>query len=342
MEGPSSCVFAWGPAAVGQKKLVVTGSAAGSEFSAQDIFTAPTGPSSPTNKKSLIIIHEAKIETGKLEKRAQLDVGSNRLERVKWVKSSHASAGANGLIIGQVSDGTVQVFSAEAMLANGLKEAAPAAPTPKPAEGAEGAAKPKPAPALRNPLLCTIRHPRGAVVTFDVSPNGAQVALAGPEAVLSVWNLEDPKKPTEAPLEHPANPAANLKASDIQYNPTRPEILAVSTHQGTVQLWTLTKPGKLWSQIQASGMVGFTCVAWSPVNPGELVVGTESSMHAGGMRGPPCAIQLWDFNRPGYDRLTRPKSVMDERHFGGIKSLSWSKLDPTMLVATDTDGQYVF
>ena len=325
MEGPSSCVCAWGPVfhAGGKKRIMMAaGSASGSEFAgATDVFGIPAQvePTSPTSKGCTLTLYEAKIEAGQLEKKARHDIGSSRFEKLRWA-SGH---GSYGIIVGMLSDGTVEIYSADRLLKG----------EPKPAKPAEGEAAA--APTRSTPLLSKVKHPHGNITGFDVRMNGEQLAVGGPNSTLSLWDLSDPTKPKEVKLDCESMQPHSGNVTDVVYNPSRQDILAVSTMNGMIHIWTIAQQKRLFAQLQANGMLGFTCIAWNPTNMVELAVGTQPHMQSGGMRGSPCAIQLWDVTNK-----LHPKAAF-EGHYGGITSLAWSSLDTTMLASTASDGRYV-
>eukprot|EP00659_Diplonema_papillatum_P006200 gene6200-9493_t len=300
MEGPGSSVFAWCPITGGNRKgMLVTGSAEEAAFGMTGGGLFADVDEHTPQEASSLQIWEMNMAAGKLEKKAEVVTQNLRFERVCWSKAG----GENGLIAGATTDGKLRLWSVDSVLKSKGEATAPVA---------------------------TINHKNGNAITcmdFTTNLTPSCIAAAGKRGIVSVYQLKDPERPLEIKIDQSFFEKNPADVTDILFNPFRETILGTATIAGTINIWDLRQAKRVAVQLQAQGPYSYTTISW---NSFDIAAGTCGQVM--GLQHSPSPIHIWDIRQP------RVGKAMLEGHTGGVVSLSWSPLDPSLLVSTAQDG----
>jgi protein transport protein SEC31 len=225
---------------------------------------------------------------------------TDRVHRIDW--STHG--GGAGIIAAGLTDGTVCLWSADALLAAGMVAEVP-----------------------EEAVLYESKLHQGSVKGCQFNPMQPQfLATGGTDKELFVWNIQDPRNPLRVPSIPNSTQAAEV--TDLRWNPRYPHILGVTMANGGVVIWDLkSKRAASTFSVSQNSSIACTTLAWHPEVATHLVVARDD---------PQPTIQLWD--------LRKATAPMREfvTHTGGVLAMSWSSFDTNLLVSCGRDGRTIF
>lgn len=208
--------------------------------------------------------------------------------------------GANGILAGCFTDGSVQVWSVDTILKNF-------------AEGTE-----------EDPVLCRIAAHQGACRTLQFNPTQPHyLATGGQDKELCIWSLQEPREPAAVPALTKATHPAEI--TDVKWNPKFAHILATATSNGAVIVWDLkARRTALTFNVSSTQPGAANAIAWHPDVSTHIAVARDDVNPV---------VQLWDLKK-----AVAPIREL-RGHNKGVTSLSWNAEDPSLLLSCGCDGR---
>jgi protein transport protein SEC31 len=151
--------------------------------------------------------------------------------------------------------------------------------------------------------------------------------LAGADGEVLIWDLTDLSKLPGVYTPGVSAPVKSERAIDIacvQWNRKVQHILGTTTSTGVTVVWDLKSKKPLMNFSDKSVNGRCRAMAWHPDNATQMVTASLSDERP--------VIQYWDL------RNTYAPVRYLESHTRGVTSLSWSSVDPSLLLSSGTDG----
>jgi WD40 repeat protein len=161
-----------------------------------------------------------------------------------------------------------------------------------------------------------------------VDPSGTRLAAGGQDGLIRIWDVSRPTSPTlvGTPLEAPSSVQA------VTFSGPQGHILTAGYRDGIVRTWNLSEPAQPSAQGQSvrSPSVGaITSIAVDPTQTDRVATGTQNGL-----------VQIWSLSDP-----THPipeggplSASFDTGVANPVRSVTFSSLDPSLLVAGGDDG----
>jgi WD40 repeat protein/energy-coupling factor transporter ATP-binding protein EcfA2 len=166
------------------------------------------------------------------------------------------------------------------------------------------------------------------VSAMAVDPSGTRLAAGGQDGLIRIWDVSRPTSPTlvGTPLEAPSSVQA------VTFSGPQGHILTAGYRDGIVRTWNLSEPAQPSAQGQSvrSPSVGaITSIAVDPTQTDRVATGTQNGL-----------VQIWSLSDP-----THPipeggplSASFDTGVANPVRSVTFSSLDPSLLVAGGDDG----
>ncbi|XP_049849302.1 protein transport protein SEC31-like [Schistocerca gregaria] len=183
---------------------------------------------------------------------------------------------------------------------------------------------------IRNvkPLVVVAQSHCGPVYTIDCNPNEPTYLASGSDRLETfIWICADPSKPVVHSLRASKHEQSATAVKSVAFNPVYKQILASGAEDKTMTIWDLRKKRPAIYLSDPSGSFCNSTVAWRVDQPMYIAAASSSDESP--------LIRLWDL------RFTMSPNATFAGHRQGVTSMSWSRVDSSLLLSTGKDSQTI-
>jgi protein transport protein SEC31 len=242
------------------------------------------------------------------------------IRQLAWGAAGRGACNLEGIIAIGLDDGTVQLWSAEALSA-------------RKAGAAEALLYGNPAHKRRH---------NGAVTALDFNPFvSTLLASGGPESAVFVWDLNDPNSPvvhataangadageTAAGIQAAALLGAPSQVGCVQWNHRVQHILAAGLGNGNTVIWDLKQKRPVLSFSDPSARTRVSALAWNSEIATQIAVASDDDRNN--------TVKIWDLRN-----VHAPLREL-HGHQRGVTALSWCPQDAGLLLSAGKDGRVI-